>query len=57
MPDTTFSTDSVDGEGTHEGCDYIDEAIKAVGAIIAGKGGRNVHQSPGSEEPGPGVLH
>ena len=57
MPDTPFSIDSGDGDGTHEGSDYIDEAIKVVDAIIAGKGGSNVHQPPGSEEPGPGVLH
>ena len=57
MPDTTFSIDSGDGDGTHEGSDYIDEAIKVVDAIIAGKSGSNVHQPPGSEEPGPGDWH
>ena len=57
MPDTTFSIDSGDGDGTHEGSDYIDEAIKVVDAIIAGKSGSNVHQPSGSEEPGPGVWH
>ena len=57
MPDTTFSTDSVDGEGTHAGSDFIDEATKVVDAIIAGNGGSNVHQPPGSKEPGPGVWH
>ena len=57
MPDTTFSTDSADGDGTHEGSDYIDEATKVVDVFIAGKGGSNVYQPPGSEEPGPGVWH
>ena len=57
MPDTTFSTDSGDADGTHGGSDFIDEVIKVVDAIIAGKGWSNVHQPPGSEEPGPDVWH
>ena len=46
-----------DGDGTHEGSDYIDEVFRVVGAIIAGKVGSNVNQPPGSEEPGPGVWY
>ena len=57
MPDTTFSTDLGDADGTRGGSDFIDEATKVVDAIIAGNGGSSVHQPPGLEEPGPGVWH
>ena len=57
MPDTTFSTDSGDADGTHRGSDFIDEVIKVVDAIIAGKGVRNVYQPSDSEESGPGDWH
>ena len=36
-----------DGDGEHEGSDYVDEFIKVI-TIIAGSGG-NVHQPPGEE--------
>ena len=40
-----------DGAVTNEASNYFDEAIKVVGAIIAGNAGSNVHQPLGSEEP------
>ena len=42
------------GDGEHTFGDYADEAIKII-TIIAGSAG--VHQEPGTEDPGPGVLH
>ena len=42
------------GDGDHTFGDYADEAIKVI-EIIAGSAG--VHQEPGTEGPGPGVLH
>ena len=42
------------GDGKHTFGDYADEAIKVI-KIIAGSGG--VHQEPGTEGPGPGVLN
>ena len=46
-----------DGGRTHEDSDYVDEAIKVVGAMIAGQGCSNVHQPPGSENPASGVWY
>ena len=42
------------GDGEHTFGDYADELVKVI-TIIAGSAG--VHQEPGSEDPGPGVLH
>ena len=42
------------GDGDHTLGDYADEAIKII-TIIAGSAG--VHQQPGTDDPGPGVLH
>lgn len=42
------------GDGEHTLGDYADEAIKII-TIIAGSAG--VHQQPGTDDPGPGVLH
>ena len=42
------------GDGEHTVGDYADEAIKII-KYIAGRTG--VHQQPGTEDPGPGVLH
>ena len=42
------------GDGEHTVGDYADEAIKII-TIIAGSNG--VHQQPGTEDPGPGVLN
>ena len=46
-----------DGDGMHEGSDYIDEAIKVVRAIVVGKGVSSVHQHPGIENPGPVIWY
>ena len=48
-----------DGDGEHEGSDYVDEVIKVI-TIVAGSGGGNggnVHQPPGEENPGPNVWY
>ena len=42
------------GDGEHTFGDYADELVKVI-TIVAGSAG--VHQEPGSEGPGPGVLH
>ena len=49
-----------DGNGTHEGSDYVDEAInvgiKVVSTIVFG-GITGVHQLPGEPGPRPGVEY
>ena len=42
------------GDGEHELSDYADEGVKFL-KFLAGSAG--VHQEPGTEDPGPGVLH
>jgi len=42
------------GDGVHTFGDYADELVKIAGILIGAAG---VHQEPGTEDPGPGVLH
>ena len=42
------------GDGKHTFGDYADEAVKIFKFIAKNTG---VHQEPGTEDPGPGVLH
>ncbi|WP_115119102.1 hypothetical protein [Synechococcus sp. UW105] len=42
------------GDGVHTFGDYADEAVKIFKFIAKNTG---VHQEPGTEDPGPGVLH
>jgi len=42
------------GDGEHTFSDYADDVLKVVGILVGASG---VHQEPGSEGPGPGVLH
>ena len=41
-----------DGDGEHEGKDYVDEAIKVSTIIVLG-----VHQPPREKDPRPGVWY
>ena len=41
-----------DGDGEHEGKDYVDEAIKVATIIVLG-----VHQPYGEKDPRPGVWY
>ena len=43
------------GDGEHTFSDYADDVLKVVGILVGASGVFN--KTPGSEGPGPGVLH